>query len=459
MPGHQLDGVLRVLFDDAFVPIPCIFERHIVLHLVFPRWAQIMRRVAPAVTVAALLQGCAKSAPPPPAAPVSVTVANPVQREVVEWDTYTGYLEAPQSVNVAARVSGLIMDEPFTEGAIVKKGDVLFVIDDRPFKADLDAKLADQAKDEAQLAIDEVNLQRLIEPLKINAVSQQDFDNAKATRDQAAAVVEGAKAAVELSRLNLEWCKVTSPIEGRVSNKMVTVGNLINGGAGQATLLTTVQSIDPIYCYVDVDEHSVLKYEKLAAEKKRVSAREAKIPCYLETANEDNYPHVGVVDFVDNHIDPTTGTRRARGVFANPSDQLVPGFFGSIRVSGSGKYQTLLVPDSAIGNDQSERTLLLVDKDNVVVPRIVQVGALFGGLRSIISGLSAGDRVIINGQMHSRPGATVAPNMTQIDVDPSVFASSASSVAQAPPGNGSPPSGSPSSTTQPTTNPTLGSIQ
>jgi RND family efflux transporter MFP subunit len=363
---------------------------------------------------------------------------------------------------VAARVSGLIVEEPFIEGSIVKKGDVLFVIDNRPFKADLDAKLAEQARDEAQLAIAELNLQRLVEPLKSKAISQQDYDNAKATRDQALAVVDGAKAAVESSRLNLEWCKVTSPIDGRVSNKWVTVGNLINGGIGQATLLTTIQSVDPIYCYVDVDERSVLKYEKLAAEKKRVSAREAKVPCFLELSNETGYPHTGVVDFVDNRVDPTTGTRRARGVFPNSSDLLVPGFFASIRVNGSGRYQTLLVPDTAVGNDQSERTLLVVGKDYVVAPRIVQLGSLFGGLRSIVAGLSADDRVIINGQAHARPGATVTATMAEIPVDPSLFANDASAVVQAPP-----EIGGASSATQPAadpthlpaTNPTAGSVQ
>ncbi len=275
---------------------------------------RVMCHAAVAATASILLQACDKPAAAPPTPPPAVTIAHPVQRDVVEWDTYSGYLEAPQSVNVAARVSGLIVDTPFVEGAMVKKGDVLFVIDDRPFKADLDAKVADEQRDEAQLAIAELNLGRQAEAIKTNSVSQQSYDEAKATRDQAAAVVAGAKAAVDLSRLNLEWSKVTSPIDGRVSNKMVTVGNLINGGVGQATLLTTIQSVDPIYCYVDVDERSVLKYQKLSAEKKRVSARDAKIPCFLEVADETNFPHVGVVDFVDNHVDPTTGTRRARGV-------------------------------------------------------------------------------------------------------------------------------------------------
>ena len=400
-----------------------------------------------------MLQGCRKPAAPPAAPPPAVTVASPIQREVIEWDAFTGHLEAPESVNVAARVSGLIMETPFVEGSIVKKGDLLFVIDARPFKADLDSKIADQAKAAAQLAIADVSLQREAEALKGNAVSQQDYDNAKATRDQAMAVLDGAKAAVDLSRLNLEWCNVTSPIDGRVSNKMVTVGNLVNGGAGEATLLTTVQSVSPIYCYVDVDENSVLKYQKLSVEKKRVSARDARIPCFIQLGNETGYPHEGVVDFVDNHVDPATGTLRARGVFVNQSGLMTPGFFASMRIPGSGRYQALLVPDSAVGNDQSERTLLVVNKDDVVESHIVQLGALFGELRSIVSGLNSDDHVIINGQMHARPGAKVAPTMGQIQVDASAFADPGSPTTQSLPAVDplTKQELSPESTTNPTT--------
>jgi RND family efflux transporter MFP subunit len=363
---------------------------------------------------------------PPPAA---VTVAHPVQKEVIEWDTYTGYLQAPQSVNVAARVSGLITDAPFVEGSIVKKGDLLFVIDDRPFKADLDAKLADLERAEAQQAIAKITYDRLQGLRQNNAVSQQDLDNAKANIDQADATVAGAKAAVETSRLNLEWCKVLSPIDGRVSNKLVTAGNLINGGQGQATLLTTIESVSPMYCYVDVDEHSFLKYQKLAAENKLVDPRNGKIPCYVQLSNEGGYPHQGYIDFVDNHVDPTTGTLVLRGVLDNSSGLLTPGFYARLCIPGSGRYSTLLVPDTAIGNDQNERVVLVVNSNNGVEPRVVQVGALFGGLRSIISGLNPDDWVIINGQMHARPGATVAPTEQPIQVDSAAFADPGSAVA------------------------------
>lgn len=373
------------------------------------------------VLIALGLFGCGGKPPAQQAPPPAVTIAHPVQKDVVEWDTYTGYLEAPESVSVAARVSGLITDAPFIEGSIVKKGDLLFVIDDRPFKADLDAKLADQQKAEAQWTIAKVTFDRLQGLRKDNAVAQQDLDNASANLDQANAAVASAKAAVESSRLYLEWCRVMSPVDGRISNKLVTVGNLVNGGQGQATLLTTIQSVTPMYCYVDVDEHSVLKYQELAVAKKLVNTRDGKVPCFVQLSNEAGFPHEGYIDFVDNHIDPATGTLRARGVLENRSGLLTPGFFARLCIPGSGRYPTLLVPDTAVGNDQSQKYVLVVNKDNVVEPRVVQLGALFGGLRSIVSGLKADDLVIINGQMHARPGATVAPTEQTIQVDAAAF--------------------------------------
>ena len=319
-------------------------------------------------------RGPGAAAPPPP----DVSVAYPVQKDVVEWDTYTGYLQAPEVANVSARVSGLIIEMPFEEGSIVKRGDVLALIDDRPFKADLDSKQADEQKAEAALAIANVTYQRLVVLQKGNsgAVSQQDLDNAAATVEQAKAALAGAKAAVESSRLNLEWCRVLSPIDGRVSNKLVTVGNLVNGGAGQATLLTTVQSVSPIYCYVDVDENSVLKYQKLAEERSLLSARDGKVPCYVQLGNETGFPHKGVIDFMDNHVDSTTGTMRIRGILENESGTLMPGLFARLSVPGSGRYHAVLVPDTAIGNDQSQRNVLVVDKDNKVAVRPVKLGRI-----------------------------------------------------------------------------------
>jgi RND family efflux transporter MFP subunit len=376
---------------------------------------------------AATFVGCTKPPAPPAFPPATVTVSTPVQREVIEWDIYTGHLEAPQSVNVNAQVSGMLVAAPFTEGSVVKKDQVLFEIDPRPFKADLDSKEADLAKSKAQVEIAQLNFEREKQAFAGNAVSKQDYDTAKANLEQAIATANGSQAALDTSRLNLGWCHVTSPIAGRVSYKNVTIGNLVFGGAAAVatTLLTTVESVDPMYCYVDVDENSVLKYQKLAMERKRYSSHDGRIPCYLQLGNESGFPHEGYIDFVDNHVDTGTGTLKARGIFPNRTGDLTPGFFASMRVPGSGRYQALLVPDSAILTDQDRRNVLVVGSDNMVQVKQVQLGALFGGLRAISSGIGPTDRVIINGQMHARPGAPVAPVDGKIDVNPTDFAESA----------------------------------
>jgi RND family efflux transporter MFP subunit len=384
-------------------------------------------------SMAAVLSGCmGKFAPPPAPPPPAATVAHPLEKEVVEWDTFSGHLQSPEMANVAARVSGLVMQMPFTEGAIVKRGELLAVIDDRPFKADLDAKLADKQRAESTLALAKITHDRMIVLKKKNAVAEQDFDNSKAACDQAAAVLAGAKAAVATAQLNLEWCRVLAPIEGRVSDKLVTVGNLVTGGAGPApaTLLTTVTSVDPMYCYVDVDEHSILKYQKLAAERKLLSVREGKLPCYVGLENESGFPHEGFVDFMDNHIDPTTGTMRVRAVLPNKSGKLIPGYYARLRVPGSGRYRTLLLPDQAIGSDQNQHNVLVLDKDNNVQVRVVKLGALFGGLRAILSGITAEDRVVINGQMHARPGAKVQPKEEIIKADEGAFSDPGTAIAE-----------------------------
>jgi RND family efflux transporter MFP subunit len=357
--------------------------------------------------------GCDRTdaAPTPP--PPAVTVSHPLYREVIEWDEYTGHLEAPETVNVAARVSGFIEEAHFQEGAIVKKDDVLLVIDDRQFKADLNSKVADVAKAQSQSDLALIHLKRFEKVHGSKAISEEDYDTAKASYDQNLSVLAAAKAAAEVSRLNLEWTRVVAPITGRVSRMEVTPGNLINGGVGQATLLTTIVSIDPMYCYVDVDEHSILKYQELARQKKRISARDARIPVFMQLGNETGFPHEGVVDFVDNKFDPTTGTLRARGVFPNPDKTLTPGSFGRVRVAGSGRYQAILIPDAAVGTDQDLKYALLANADDTVEMRPVKLGALFGRLRAV-EGIGVDDRVIINGIQRARPGSKVTVQVSQI---------------------------------------------
>jgi len=385
----------------------------------------------------------AGAALPPPA----VTVSRPLHREVIEWDEYTGYLEAPETVNLAARVSGFVEQAAFQEGAIVNKGDVLFVIDDRQFKADLNSKIADVARAQSQADLALIHLKRFDKVHNTKAISEEDYDTAKASYDQALAALAGAKAAEVVARLNLEWTRVIAPISGRISRKEVTAGNLVNGGVGQATLLTTIVSIDPIYCYADVDEHSILKYQELSRQKKRVSARDARIPVFMQLENETGFPHEGVVDFVDNKFDPGTGTLRARGVFPNPDRTLTPGSFARVRVAGSGRYEATLIPDAAVGTDQDLKFVMLAKADDTVEMRPVKLGALFGRLRAV-EGINVDDRVIINGIQRARPGSKVTVQVAQIP-------DSAYSLT-AP---GSPTTRALPATPAPTTQPTKGTAQ
>jgi RND family efflux transporter MFP subunit len=356
-----------------------------------------------------VLAGCDRTSPPPAPPPPAATVSRPLVREVIEWDEYTGRLEPVESVEVRARVSGLIESAPFREGASVKKGDMLFIIDVRPFRAELNARVAEVGKAEAQLLQATSDFKRIQEAVKTSAVSERDLDTARAAMDRAKAELAAARAAQEAAQLNVDWCYVIAPIDGRISNKRVTEGNLINGGAGQATLLTTVVSLDPIYCYVTVDEASVLKYAELARQGKRVSARYEKIPTFMAVASEVGFPHEGVVDFVDNRIDPGTGTVKGRGVYRNPDGFLQPGMFARVRIPGSGRYSALLIPDEAIGADQNRRFAMVVNGDNVAEMHPVKLGALFGELRAIESGITKDDRVIVKGLQRARPGAKVNP--------------------------------------------------
>lgn len=379
------------------------------------------RRFASVISMLAvtLLAACSDEQKPqqmvPP--PAAVTVRKPIQREVADWDEYSGHLQSPETANIQARISGLIEKSLFKEGALVNKGDVLFVIDDRSFKADLDVKQAAVAKDEAHLVLTKAELSRNESLLKQHAVAQQDIDTAKANFEQAQAQVAADKAALEASQLNLEWTHVTAPISGRISRFFVTAGNLVNGGAGQATMLTSIVSVDPVYCYVPMPERDFLKYQTFAAQEKQSSVRDAKIPCFIQLENETNTSHEGFIDFIDNNLDVNTGTIQVRGVFPNPTGSLTPGLFAKMRVTSSMRYHTLLVPDIAVGTEQSEHYILVVGKDDVVASRTVKLGALFGGMRSIVAGLETDDRVIINGLQHAQSGAKVIPTEELISAE------------------------------------------
>jgi multidrug efflux system membrane fusion protein len=371
-----------------------------------------------AIVISIVSNGCKKAQSPAPPPPATVTVARPIEREVIEWDDYTGHLEAVETVEVRARVSGFIESVSFLEGSIVKKGDLLLTIDPALFKADFDRAKAQVAQAESQVSRAQGEFKRAEQAVASKAISQEEYETRKFQLLSAQAALTAAQAAAETARLNLDYTKVVAPIAGRTSRAYVTAGNLINGGSGQTTVLTTITSIDPMYAYVDVDEQSVLKYQRLAQEKKRVSARESKIPIFMRLSSETGFPHEGLVDFVDNRVDPQTGNLRARGVFSNPPPgYLTPGFFVRVRIPGSGRYKTLLIPDLSIGTDQDQRFVLIVGGDNTVERRVVKLGALFGRYRSVEEGLHPDDRVIINGTQRARPGAKVNPQETQLNVD------------------------------------------
>ena len=362
---------------------------------------------------AGALLGCRRPAPGPAPPPAVVGVSLPIQREVIDWDEYTGHLESPETVNVSARVSGFIEKTPFKEGALVHKGEVLFVIDDRPFKADLENKRALVAKDEAQTALTQIQLRRNEQLLKTRVIAPQDYDISKANFAQAQAQTASDKAAAETARLNLEWTRVAAPVTGRISRINVTVGNLVNGGAGQATLLTTIVSVDPLYCYVPVPERLFLKYQAVARSK-GTSFRSEKLPCRIQLENESGFPHAGSIDFIDNSVDQATGTIQMRGVIPNPDGVLTTGLFARMQINGSGPYKALLVPDAAIGTTQNQRFLLIVGEGNVVNSRTVKLGSLFSGMRSITGGLRPGERVVVDGLQKALPGSRVVPREVPI---------------------------------------------
>lgn len=388
----------------------------------------------------AILAGCdsssnAKPANPGPPAAV-VTVSQPIQKNVVEWDEYTGRLEAVQTVEVRARVSGYLSQVNFKDGAKVKKGDLLYVIDPRPYVAVRDRTAAEVDRSRAQLELAKNDLSRAEQLLKSHFISEAEYDTrSKGVRQQEAAL-RSAEAALQEAKLNVEFTQLRSPIDGRISRTLTTVGNLVNGGnSGEATLLTIIVSTDPIRVYIDADELSVLKYRRLAREGLRESARYGPIPMELELADEKNFPHKGYTDFVEPRLDPTTGTVRARGVFPNPDDQLSPGFFARVRIHGSDTYPALLVSDAAIGVDQEKKFVLIVNRDNMVEYRAVKPGPFIDGLRVIKQGLKPDDWVIVNGLQRVQPGVKVNPEK----VDMASLAKGLDAVADQAGGEKTPP--------------------
>jgi RND family efflux transporter MFP subunit len=361
------------------------------------------------LVLAILIAGCGRKKPPAMASLPAVSVIQPVQREIVEWDEYIGRLESPETVEVRARVSGYLDKVHFKEGKEVNKGDLLFTIDRRPYQAEFDRAEAEHQRASSQTELAKNDAERAKRLIGTKAISEEDYDTKLKTYLAAQATEKSAKATMESARLNLEFTEIHSPINGRVSRAIVTPGNLISSGVGGsgATLLTTIVSLDPLYCYADPDERSILKYLQLRREGKRVSAYDQPIPVELGLANEVGFPHKGYIDFVDNRVDPNTGTIRGRGVFPNTDHSLSPGFFARVRFAGSGKYPALLIPDRALGSDQAQKFVYVVNAEKKVEFRPVKIGPMIHGLRVVKEGLKPGEPIIVEGQLRVRPGVAV----------------------------------------------------
>jgi multidrug efflux system membrane fusion protein len=364
------------------------------------------------IAVVVLVAGCTRTAaqqaaPPPP----QVTVASVIERNVTEWDEFTGRLQAVDSVDVRPRVSGLISAVRFDEGAMVHRGDLLFQIDARPFQAEVDRLRAELARAKATVQRANSELQRAERLQAENAISREEHDRRAAFAQESAAQTEAVEATLRSAELNLEFTQVTSPIDGRVGRAIVTAGNLVATGPGEATLLTTVVSIDPVHAYFDADEQIFLKYSGARGVRRKADTTTVR----MALSNDDGFPRVGHMDFLDNQLDGTRGTIRGRAVFRNSDGQLTPGLFVRLRLAGTTAYRGLLIQDRAVGTDLSKKFVYVVGVQNDVQYREVTLGPVVDGLRVVRSGLHAGESVIVNGLQRVRPGARVTPVVEPMD--------------------------------------------
>jgi multidrug efflux system membrane fusion protein len=363
------------------------------------------------ILLAVALAGCGdKPAPQAAVGPPPVTVAQPTKRTVTDWDEFTGRFEAVEEVQVRARVGGFVSSVQFRDGAFVKTGDLLYVIDARPFEAiaeQADGQLAD-ARAKAELARRE--LDRALTLNQTQAVSDSVVDQRRQALQAAKAAQLQAEGALKAAQLNIEFAHVLAPIGGRVSRHLVSAGNLVQGSESGSTLLTSIVSLDPIHLYFDMDEATYLRNNRLYFEGKRPSSRETPNPVQVALTGETRPSRDGKMDFVDNRLDVSTGTLRGRAVIPNKDFSILPGQFGRVRLIGSAPYEALLVPDTAISTDQSRKIVFVVRDDDTVEAKPVTLGPLEEGLRVIREGLKPEDRVIVDGLQRARVGAKVSPH-------------------------------------------------
>jgi multidrug efflux system membrane fusion protein len=357
--------------------------------------------------LAGVLAGCdnkqtSNASSPPP----SVTVSQPIHKSITEWNEYTGRFEALATVDVRARVSGFIDSIHFNDGQIVKQGDLLFVIDQRPYQLAVEQGKADVERAQSKLEIATSDVERATPLVRNQTLTEREFDTRRSVQRDAAGGVGAAQAALKQAELNLEWTEVRAPIGGRISDKRVDAGNLISGGAAGTTLLTSIVTLDPIHFIFDGSEADFIRYLRLAKAGTRPSSRDVQNPVAVRLADEADYKHMGRMDFVDNVVNAKTGTIRGRAIFDNKDGLLTPGFFGRLRLFG-GTIDALLIPDGAIASDQASKIVFTVADDGTVGTKKIELGTIVDGLRVVRSGLAATDRIVIEGLARAHPGQKV----------------------------------------------------
>jgi multidrug efflux system membrane fusion protein len=350
------------------------------------------------------------AAAPPPA---SVSVAPALEKTVTEWDEFSGRVQAIDRVEIRPQISGVIEEVHFADGQLVKKGDLLFTIDPRPFRAELARTEAVLAGAQARVALAQTNLNRSNRLIATHAISQSDLDSNNDALLEANASLQGAQAAVQTAQLNLNYTAITSPVTGRVSRAEITVGNWV-GTAVTAPVLTTVVSVSPVYVEFEVDEQTFLKY---AANGASGNSGVERIPVSMGLANEDGYPRQGHLDSIDNQLDTSSGTIRVRAIFDNETGELTPGLYAKIRTGGSAAESAILVDDKAVGTDQDKKYVMVVDSGDKATYRSVTLGPMVDGLRIIRSGLAKGEHIVVNGLQRVQPNQIVAPTEVTMDRD------------------------------------------
>ncbi|KAA1004154.1 efflux RND transporter periplasmic adaptor subunit [Paraburkholderia panacisoli] len=375
------------------------------------------RRLAIAASVVIVVAGLGTfgairvdaSSPAAPTIVPEVDVANVVQKTITDWQSYSGRLEAVEKVDVRSQVPGTIVSVNFKDGALVKKGDTLFVIDPRPYAAEVDRAEAQLAAAQARTGYTQSDWERAQRLIGDNAIAKRDYDEKQNAAREASANLKAAQAALETARINLGYTKIVAPVAGRVSRAEITVGNVVSAGASSAPL-TTLVSVSPIYASFDADEQTYLQYLNRAKDG-------SKVPVELGLADESGYSRSGTIESVDNRLDTSSGTIRVRARFDNEDGALIPGLYARVKVGGGAPHPALLIDDAAVGTDQDKKFVLVVDQSNHVVYREVSVGGMQGNLRVVRDGLKPGDRIVVNGIQRVRPGDTVRAHVVPMTTD------------------------------------------